>query len=67
MTQFDFTADYNTGAFQQYMYYTKAEALQRAKKYGLKIGADWFSFTTHRGKNRGTVYFERKGTRWYSY
>ncbi len=65
MTQFDFTADYNTGAFQQYMFYTKAEALQRAKKYGLSIGATTMSFTVHHGKNRGTTYYVRKGARWY--
>ena len=66
MTQFDFTADYNTGAFQQYMYYTKAEALQRAKKYGLKIGATEMSFTTHRG-HYSVTYYERRGNRWYEY
>ena len=67
MTQFDFTADYNTGAFQQYMFYSKAEALARAKRYGLSIGATSMSFTVHRGKARGITYYYRRGNRWYLY
>ena len=67
MTQFDFTADYNTGACQQYMFYSKAEALVHAKRYGLSIGAESMSFTVHHGKSRGTTYYHRKGNRWYLY